>query len=92
MSAMISLARAFSHWSVPVELGFFDWLTFYLRFIIPAIVVHHVCQDLLETKLLPVNVMISLTRTFFHLVISSCPKLLLVDSISEVSHTLHGRP
>ncbi len=36
--------------------------------------------------------MISLTRAFSHLVNESCTKLLLVNCIPEVSHTLHGSP
>jgi hypothetical protein len=50
MSAMISLTRAFSHWSGPVELGF-DWLTLYLRFLVPSMGVHHVTYDLLDKGL-----------------------------------------
>jgi hypothetical protein len=75
MSAMISLTRAFSHWSGPVELGFFDWLTLYLRFLMAPMGVLHVSYELLA---------------FSHLVITSCTKLLLVNFISEVSHTAHG--
>jgi hypothetical protein len=47
MSAMISLTRAFSHWSGNVEDGF-DLLTLYLRFLVPSMGVYNVSYDLLD--------------------------------------------